>query len=90
MGFQHVKQICSKGGFDPSKEIQHSMCLPYDSLVDLVERLKYCQEIATSRTGNWQRFCIRHEDTIPFLLQISCLLDEGQVMNIIICKFILN
>lgn len=60
-----------------NKDIQCQLQLSYESLVDIVERLKFCQEIATNRTSNWQRFCIHHEDILPFLLKVCCLLDEG-------------
>jgi len=55
----------------------HSITLPYDSLVELIEHLKACVEVATSRTGNWQCFCVREESVLSFLLQVACLLDEG-------------
>jgi E3 ubiquitin-protein ligase UBR4 len=58
-------------------QLPHYITLPYDSLVELIEHLKACVEVATSRTGNWQRFCVREESVLPFLLQVSCLLDEG-------------
>ena len=31
--------------------------LPYDSLLQLIEHLKACVDIATSRTPNWQKYC---------------------------------
>lgn len=77
---QAVKQCCTKGGYEPNLEPQLALSLSYDTLVELVEHLKACLEIAVSRTGNWQRFCIHHEDTLPFLLQVSCLLDEGKFL----------
>lgn len=77
-----VRQCCSKGGYDPNQHIQHCLSLPYDSLVELVEHLKACLEIALSRTGNWQRFCIHHDDVLPFLLQVSGLLDEGKHLTV--------
>lgn len=52
-------------------------CLPYDSLVELVEHLKACVDVAASRTGNWQRFCAGDEAVLPFLMRVSCELDEG-------------
>lgn len=42
-----------------------------------MEHLKACLEVASGRTGNWQRFCIQQPTTLSFLLQVSCLLDEG-------------
>lgn len=80
-----MKQCCLKGGYNPNVDIQHALSLPYDSLVELVEHLKACLEIAVSRTGNWQRFCLQPEDTLPFLFQVSSLLDEGML-----CIFQIN
>lgn len=50
----------------------------YDSLVELTEHLRACHEVATLRTGNWQRFCLSHVYVLPSLLRISTFqLDEG-------------
>lgn len=44
----------------------------------MTEHLRACQEISQIRTGNWQKFCVVHEDVIPTLVQISCYqLDDG-------------
>lgn len=65
-GFQAIRSFCD----DPTS-------LPYDYLVDLVEHLKACLEVASVRTGNWQKYCIANDGVVPFLMQASCLLDEG-------------
>lgn len=50
----------------------------YDTLVELTEHLRACHEVATLRTGNWQRFCLSHVYVLPSLLRISTFqLDEG-------------
>lgn len=50
----------------------------YDTLVELTEHLRACHEVATVRTGNWQRFCLTHVYVLPSLLRISTYqLDEG-------------
>lgn len=50
----------------------------YDALVELTEHLRACLEVATMRTGNWQRFCLSHLNVLPSLLRISTYqLDEG-------------
>ncbi|XP_031787712.1 protein purity of essence isoform X2 [Nasonia vitripennis] len=72
-----VQQCCNTGGYDVLEPIPHSINLPYDSLVELIEHLKCCVEIATSRTGNWQRFCLKHNTVLSYLFTISTLLDEG-------------
>ncbi|XP_077505275.1 E3 ubiquitin-protein ligase-like protein poe isoform X4 [Amblyomma americanum] len=51
--------------------------LPYDALILIVEHLKACAEVATSRTANWQRYCQHDNTVLPFLFQVSFLLDEG-------------
>ncbi|XP_008200345.2 E3 ubiquitin-protein ligase UBR4 isoform X1 [Tribolium castaneum] len=83
---KHLKGVidcCVRGGYESVQEIQHSLSLTYDILVDLVEHLKSCVEIAINRTGNWQRFCIQQDTIIAFLIQMSCLLDEGVAPTIL-------
>lgn len=67
--------------------------LTYDALVELTEHLRTCQEISQSRTGNWQKFCLIHEDVIPVLIEIACYqLDDGvspiilQLLQAAICN----
>ncbi|OAD57065.1 E3 ubiquitin-protein ligase UBR4, partial [Eufriesea mexicana] len=89
---QSVQQRCTAGGFDPLQARPYSINLPYDSLVDLIEHLKCCVEIATSRTGNWQRFCLKQNTVLSYLFTISTLLDEGvsptvlQLLQCAICS----
>ncbi|CAG9856656.1 unnamed protein product [Phyllotreta striolata] len=72
-----VRECCNRAGYQPAMDVQHALSLPYDALVELIEHLKYCVEIAQSRTGNWQRFCIKEDDVIQFLMRVSFLLDDG-------------
>ncbi|KAK5619189.1 E3 ubiquitin-protein ligase ubr4 [Crenichthys baileyi] len=51
--------------------------LQYDTLISLMEHLKACAEIATQRTINWQKFCMKDDSVLYFLLQVSFLVDEG-------------
>uniref|UniRef100_UPI00358DF698 E3 ubiquitin-protein ligase UBR4 n=1 Tax=Myxine glutinosa TaxID=7769 RepID=UPI00358DF698 len=51
--------------------------LRYDSLIALMEHLKMCADVASQRTVNWQKFCLKDETVLSFLLQASFLLDEG-------------
>ncbi|EZA56295.1 E3 ubiquitin-protein ligase UBR4 [Ooceraea biroi] len=89
---QSVQQCCTTGGYDPPNARPHSINLPYDSLVELIEHLKCCVEIATSRTGNWQRFCLKQNTVLSYLFAISTLLDEGvsptvlQLLQCAICS----
>ncbi|XP_058454823.1 protein purity of essence [Malaya genurostris] len=58
--------------------------LSYDSLVELTEHFRSCQEIASIRTGNWQKFCLRNSDVLSTLLNISCCQLEEGVSSIIL------
>ncbi|XP_057678820.1 E3 ubiquitin-protein ligase UBR4 isoform X1 [Corythoichthys intestinalis] len=65
--------------------------LQYDTLINLMEHLKACAEIATQRTINWQKFCVKDDSVLYFLLQVSFLVDEGvspvllQLLSCAIC-----
>ncbi|XP_008551349.1 E3 ubiquitin-protein ligase UBR4 isoform X1 [Microplitis demolitor] len=89
---QSVQQLCNSGGYDPFQTHLHSINLPYDSLVELMEHLKCCVEVATSRTGNWQRFCLKQNTILSYLFTISTLLNEGvsptvlQLLQCAICS----
>ena len=39
--------------------------------------MKACAEVATQRTINWQRFCQKDENILPFIVQASISLDEA-------------
>ncbi|XP_060527250.1 E3 ubiquitin-protein ligase UBR4 [Cylas formicarius] len=78
-----VKRCCATGGYQQDTDLQHALGLPYDSLVELVEHLKACQDIALFRTGNWQRFCMHTDDVLAFLLRVSFLLDDGVAPTIL-------
>lgn len=89
---QSVQQSCNSGGYDSLLPLPLSINLPYDSLVELMEHLKCCVEVATSRTGNWQRFCLKHNTVLSYLFTVSTLLDEGvsptvlQLLQCAICS----
>jgi E3 ubiquitin-protein ligase UBR4 len=83
---KHLKGVidcCVRGGYESVQEVNHFLSLTYDILVDLVEHLKSCVEVAVGRTGNWQLFCIQQDTIISFLIQMSCLLDEGVAPTIL-------
>ena len=50
---------------------------PYDTLLQLIEHLKACVDIATSRTQNWQKYCVQDDAVLSFLLHVSFVLDDG-------------
>ncbi|KAJ6631770.1 Protein purity of essence [Pseudolycoriella hygida] len=54
-----------------SPSVQNNSVLNYDELVELTEHLKGCQDVASVRTGNWQRFCVQHNDVLPSLIRIG-------------------
>ncbi|KAL1517166.1 hypothetical protein ABEB36_000965 [Hypothenemus hampei] len=78
-----IKQCCTEGGYQLNSDRQHGLNLPYDSLVELVEHLRACLDIALFRTGNWQRFCLHTEEILPYLLRVSFLLDDGVAPTIL-------
>ncbi|KAB0801611.1 hypothetical protein PPYR_03797 [Photinus pyralis] len=92
----HMKAVivaCTKAGYTSNVDSQLALSMSYDNLVELVEHLKACLEIAVARTGNWQRYCDDHEETLPFLLQVSCLLDEGvapTILHLMQCAIVTN
>ena len=69
---KEVKITVAKGGFDFSDMSGSAVgvSLQYDTLIQLIEQLKTCVEVAESRTLNWQRFCVSDETVLPFLLQV--------------------
>ncbi|XP_033099816.1 E3 ubiquitin-protein ligase UBR4-like [Anneissia japonica] len=72
-----IKHICFKHGVDLTKTGAVPASIPYDTLISLIEHLKACQEVATTRTHNWQKFCLRQDNVLSSLLHASFYLDEG-------------
>uniref|UniRef100_A0A2C9K8S7 UBR-type domain-containing protein n=1 Tax=Biomphalaria glabrata TaxID=6526 RepID=A0A2C9K8S7_BIOGL len=73
-----MTQTCNKSGLDTGADLApHSIILPYDTLLTMIEHLKILCDIATSRPYNWQMYCKLKQDTLPYLIQASILLDEG-------------
>ena len=55
---RQINDICDSVRFDmgdPSSSLIHSS---YATLLKLIEQLRLCDEIARTRTGNWQLFCM--------------------------------
>uniref|UniRef100_A0A182JT95 UBR-type domain-containing protein n=1 Tax=Anopheles christyi TaxID=43041 RepID=A0A182JT95_9DIPT len=87
----HMKAVkkCCEAGYSqasspPSLASNHSTILSYDALVELTEHFRACQEIASIRTGNWQKFCVRNSDILSSLLNISTYQLEEGVSTIIL------
>ncbi|CAL1532573.1 unnamed protein product [Lymnaea stagnalis] len=75
---QQMTTTCKKGGLEASVDLAaHSIILPYDTLLTMIEHLKVVCDIATSRPYNWQQYCKLKQDTLPYLISASILLDEG-------------
>merc|ERR1719193_961641 len=51
--------------------------MAYETRLALIEHLKACSEIASSRTDNWQKFCLANGGVVKFLITVSYQLDEG-------------
>ncbi|EAA01010.5 AGAP001157-PA, partial [Anopheles gambiae str. PEST] len=83
-----VKKCCEAGysqaSSSPSLTSSHTTILSYDALVELTEHFRACQEIASIRTGNWQKFCGRNSDILSSLLNISTYQLEEGVSTIIL------
>lgn len=83
----HMSDIKKILGFDVSRHVEREKTernsalysLAYDTLLRLIEHLNACVEIATSRTINWQKYCLDAggESILTFLLRISYFLDDG-------------
>ncbi|XP_026807089.1 E3 ubiquitin-protein ligase UBR4 isoform X1 [Rhopalosiphum maidis] len=54
-----------------------SLNLTYDKLVELVEDVKVCVDIASSRMLNWQLYCRKDNTVLLYLMRAACFLDEG-------------
>lgn len=75
---RHMIETCKSGGLEAGADLApHSIILPYDTLLTMIEHLKIVCDIATSRPYNWQIYCQLKQDTLPYLMQASVLLDEG-------------
>lgn len=76
----HMKAVLEKADvsrYRKMNEMPLNISLPYDSLVEIVEHLKACVEIAMNRIANWQNFLMYSDEYIPNLFLLSSVLDEG-------------
>jgi E3 ubiquitin-protein ligase UBR4 len=72
-----IREICHSRGCDSDRAVGLPLNLSYKSTLALIEHLKACDEVACTRTANWQIFCLEEKTTLPYLFQIVFLLDEG-------------
>ena len=66
----------NKTKFTPGRLLFYALNLNFVFFYPL-EHLKACVDVASSRTANWQKFCVKHAQVLPFLMQISFKLDDG-------------
>ncbi|KAL5582074.1 hypothetical protein UlMin_014516 [Ulmus minor] len=68
--FKHVNK---SGGF-------HNP-VPYEKSVKIVKSLTTMAEVAAARPRNWQKYCLRHGDVLPFLMNGVFYLGEESVVQ---------
>ncbi|XP_008230303.1 PREDICTED: auxin transport protein BIG [Prunus mume] len=70
--FKHVNK---SGGFQNP--------LSYERSVKIVKCLSTMAEVAAARPRNWQKYCLRHSDFLPFLINGVFYLGEESVIQIL-------
>ncbi|CAD5111184.1 DgyrCDS518 [Dimorphilus gyrociliatus] len=53
------------------------MPLSYNMLLKVIEKLKLCLDIANQRSSNWQQYCMKNTNTLPFLVWCSVSLHSA-------------
>ncbi|XP_052093919.1 E3 ubiquitin-protein ligase UBR4-like [Mytilus californianus] len=77
MHLNSVMKLCKEGGLPLEQVVSPGIILPYDTLLSIIEHLKACSEVATSRPVNWQLYCKDNQNVLSFLIRASIMLDEG-------------
>ncbi|XP_069121893.1 E3 ubiquitin-protein ligase UBR4-like isoform X2 [Argopecten irradians] len=72
-----VMDQCREGGLTVNDSTPTPIILSYDTLLNIVEHLKICAEIASERPVNWQLYCKDNQGVLAFLVRASIVLDEG-------------
>ncbi|KAI9082875.1 hypothetical protein K1719_035205 [Acacia pycnantha] len=67
------KHVSKSGGFHNS--------IPYERSVKIVKCLSTMAEVAAARPRNWQKYCLRHGDILPFLVDGVFYLGEESVIQ---------
>ena len=65
------RHICGQSGFNEEHPSLGPISIEYDTLLLLIEHLKAAAEIASSRTKNWQKYCLRNKSKYNELLHNS-------------------
>ncbi|KAM6549341.1 hypothetical protein CsatB_021017 [Cannabis sativa] len=68
--FKHVNK---SGGFHNT--------VPYERSVKIVKSLTTMAEVAAARPRNWQKYCLRHGDVLPFLMNGVFYIGEESVVQ---------
>lgn len=55
--------------------------VPYERSVKIVKCLSTMAEVATARPRNWQKYCSRHGDVLPFLMNAVFYFGEESVIQ---------
>ncbi|KAF5725427.1 auxin transport protein BIG isoform X1 [Tripterygium wilfordii] len=67
------KHVSKSGGFQNA--------VPYERSVKIVKCLSTMAEVAAARPRNWQKYCLRHGDVLPFLMNGIFYLGEESVIQ---------
>ncbi|XP_050227128.1 auxin transport protein BIG [Mercurialis annua] len=57
--------------------------VPYERSGKIVKSLSTMAEVATARPRNWQKYCLRHGDVLPFLMNAVFYFSEESVVQIL-------
>ncbi|KAK7340712.1 hypothetical protein VNO77_21422 [Canavalia gladiata] len=68
------KHINKSGGFQNNP-------IPYERSVKIVKCLSTMAEVAAARPRNWQKYCLRHEDILSFLMNGIFYFSEESVIQ---------
>ncbi|XP_022727915.1 auxin transport protein BIG-like isoform X2 [Durio zibethinus] len=67
------KHVNKSGGFQNP--------VPYERSVKIVKCLSTMAEVAAARPRNWQKYCLRHDDVLPFLINGIFYFGEESVIQ---------
>ncbi|CAH9092629.1 unnamed protein product [Cuscuta epithymum] len=69
------KHVNKSGGFEST--------ITYERNVKIVKSLSTMAEVASSRPRNWQKYCLRHADVLPYLVSgVFCFGEECIVQTL--------
>lgn len=67
------KHVNKSGGFQNT--------IPYERSVKIVKCLSTMAEVAAARPRNWQKYCLKHEEVLPFLMNGLFYFGEESVIQ---------